>query len=200
MNRDSKSCRIQIKGAFLGSRFFSALASQTPHSISAIETREWWPLLTVETDLNGDSKSANERGPSLVRVFFALASLVCPVQFIKNAVAFLSIKKKIGKNTIYFFPCHTLFQLICSGSWEGSRAESPVSMYVSLISATMAPTSLSLSISALFIAGTFMLAHVPWEEIWNRIIRLPNFVVFFLSTVPFSDDIWINTNTAVTVG
>jgi hypothetical protein len=29
-------------------------------------TRERWPLLTVETDVNGDSKSTNERGPYLV--------------------------------------------------------------------------------------------------------------------------------------
>ncbi len=27
-----------------------------------------WPLLTVETEVNGDSKSTNERGPSLVVV------------------------------------------------------------------------------------------------------------------------------------
>jgi hypothetical protein len=30
------------------------------------ETREGWPLLTVETEVNGDSKSTNERGPFLV--------------------------------------------------------------------------------------------------------------------------------------
>ncbi len=30
------------------------------------ETREGWPLLTVETEVNGDSKSANERDPSMV--------------------------------------------------------------------------------------------------------------------------------------
>jgi len=28
--------------------------------------REGWPLLIVETELNGDSKSTNERGPYLV--------------------------------------------------------------------------------------------------------------------------------------
>jgi hypothetical protein len=28
--------------------------------------REGWPLLTVESEVNGDSKSTNERGPSLV--------------------------------------------------------------------------------------------------------------------------------------
>ncbi len=30
------------------------------------ETREGWPLLTVETEVNGDSKSTNEKGPFLV--------------------------------------------------------------------------------------------------------------------------------------
>jgi hypothetical protein len=30
------------------------------------ETREGWPLLTVETEVNGDSTRTNERGPSLV--------------------------------------------------------------------------------------------------------------------------------------
>ncbi len=30
------------------------------------ETREGWPLPTVETEVNGYSKSTNERGPSLV--------------------------------------------------------------------------------------------------------------------------------------
>jgi hypothetical protein len=30
------------------------------------ETREGWPLLTVETEVNGDSKRTNERGPFLV--------------------------------------------------------------------------------------------------------------------------------------
>ncbi len=29
-------------------------------------TREGWPLLTVETEVNGVSKRANERGPFLV--------------------------------------------------------------------------------------------------------------------------------------
>ena len=30
------------------------------------ETREGWPLLPVETEVNGDSKSTNESGPFLV--------------------------------------------------------------------------------------------------------------------------------------
>ena len=32
--------------------------------VFTIETREGWPLLIVETEVNGDSKSTNERGPS----------------------------------------------------------------------------------------------------------------------------------------
>jgi hypothetical protein len=34
--------------------------------IIARETREGWPLPTVETGVHGDSKSTNERGPFLV--------------------------------------------------------------------------------------------------------------------------------------
>ncbi len=30
------------------------------------ETRAGWPLLTVEIEVNGDSKSTNERGPSFL--------------------------------------------------------------------------------------------------------------------------------------
>jgi hypothetical protein len=35
------------------------------------ETREGWPVLTVETEVNRDSKSANERGPSFVGSTFS---------------------------------------------------------------------------------------------------------------------------------
>jgi hypothetical protein len=38
--------------------------------------REGWPLLTVETEVNGDSESTNARGPFLV----GLLGLVVPVQ------------------------------------------------------------------------------------------------------------------------
>jgi hypothetical protein len=62
------------------------------HSVHTRETREGWPLLTVETEVNGDSKITNEKGPSLVGSLgllcggtkdicsFALAALVGPVQ------------------------------------------------------------------------------------------------------------------------
>jgi len=40
--------------------------SQSLSSYDVIrETRDGWPLLTVETEVNGDSKSKNERGPFL---------------------------------------------------------------------------------------------------------------------------------------
>jgi hypothetical protein len=54
--------------------------------VQAGKTREGWPLLTVETEVDGDSKSTNERGSSLVgsldsscrykRFLFCLAALV----------------------------------------------------------------------------------------------------------------------------
>ncbi len=34
------------------------------------ETREGWPLLTVDTEVNGDSRSTNERGASFVPGWF----------------------------------------------------------------------------------------------------------------------------------
>jgi hypothetical protein len=36
------------------------------------ETRAGWPLLTVEIEVNGDSKSTNERGPSFLGWFAGL--------------------------------------------------------------------------------------------------------------------------------
>ncbi len=39
---------------------------QTVSLLSIPETREGWPLLTVKTEVNGDSKRTNERGPFLV--------------------------------------------------------------------------------------------------------------------------------------
>jgi hypothetical protein len=73
------------------------------------ETREGWSLLTVETG-NGDSKSTNERGPSLVgllglwchagtRYFCpALTALVSPVQNIfSRRTLFHVIAQKAGQ-------------------------------------------------------------------------------------------------------
>ncbi len=44
--------------------------------VGARETREGWLLLTAETELNGDSKSTNERGP----FSFGLLGVVVPVR------------------------------------------------------------------------------------------------------------------------
>jgi hypothetical protein len=57
------------------------------HNVLARETRVGRPLLTVETEVNGDSKRTNERGLRLVRwacagtrVCSASAAVVGPVQ------------------------------------------------------------------------------------------------------------------------
>ncbi len=64
------------------------------------ETREGWPLQTVEA--NGDSRSTNERGPSLVGLFGLSCRhkrfLAAPVRPVKN---------------IFFSSPYTLFQFIC---------------------------------------------------------------------------------------
>jgi hypothetical protein len=82
------------------------------------ETREGWPLLTVETEVIGDSKSTNERGPPWLVRWSCLAA-------------------PVGPRTKYiFFPHRTLFQCRCPHcpeSWAFSRAGSPVSKYVSLV-------------------------------------------------------------------
>ncbi len=91
------------------------------------ENREGWPLLTVETEANGDSWSTCEKIPSLVaslgssrRCYRLLSCLGCSSQ----------------PCTKYFVPHRTLFHYIVPihrpASWAGSRAASPVS-YVSLI-------------------------------------------------------------------
>ncbi len=83
------------------------------------ETREGWPLLTVETEVNGDSKSTNGWFVGLVVLVqktFILPG--CPGQPI----------------TKYFFPHRALFQFMCPHrpeTWAGSRAGPPVSECVS---------------------------------------------------------------------
>ncbi len=91
--------------------------------------REGWPLLTVETEVNGDPKRTNERGPFLagalglpccsIRDFCsALASLVGPLQNIFSLPYNISIPLS---------PSHR------PASWAGSRDGSPVSYCVSLV-------------------------------------------------------------------
>jgi hypothetical protein len=44
-------------------RGFKALAERW---VKSRDTIDGWPLLTAETEVNGDSKGTNERGPTLV--------------------------------------------------------------------------------------------------------------------------------------
>jgi hypothetical protein len=69
------------------------------------ETREGWPLLTIETEANGDSKSTNVNVGSLAG--HAGTSDFCPAP----------LAALVGPvENIYFFPHHTLFQFICPPS------------------------------------------------------------------------------------
>jgi hypothetical protein len=87
------------------------------------ETREWRPLLTLETEMNGDSKVTNDRGPSLegsLGTSFRYKRLLCCLGCSGQA------------STKYFFPVHILFQFMyphCPST--GSRAGTPVSECVS---------------------------------------------------------------------
>jgi hypothetical protein len=85
------------------------------------KTKEGWPLLTVETEVNGDSKSINERVPSL------LGSLGLSEQYKRFFVCLGCSSQPCTK---YLFPQCTLFQFLFphrQASWAGSHAWSPVS-------------------------------------------------------------------------
>ncbi len=83
--------------------------------LPARETREGWRRLTVETELNGDSKSTNERGSSLVgslglscrkRDFCpALASLVDPVQNVFSSPLTISMPLSPSPSKLGKQPC-----------------------------------------------------------------------------------------------
>jgi hypothetical protein len=68
------------------------------------EDREGWPLLSVETEVNGESKSTNERGPSWV------GSLGFSCRY-KRLLSCLGCSRR--PSTRYFFPHRRLFQVIC---------------------------------------------------------------------------------------
>ncbi len=83
--------------------------------------------MTIETEVNGDSKSSNERGPSLVNRW------ACHARTIDFCSA---LAAEVGPEYKIFFPHRTLFHFFCPhrpASWTGSRAGSPVSLYVSLV-------------------------------------------------------------------
>jgi hypothetical protein len=68
---------------------------------------EGWPLLTVETQMNGDSKSTNKRCPSLV------ASLGLPCRY-KRFLFFLGCSSR--HTTIYIFSSPNIMSIILSPS------------------------------------------------------------------------------------
>jgi hypothetical protein len=94
-------------------------------SFGTRETREGWPLLTVETEVNGDLKSANERGPSLV------GSLGLSRDFCSALAALVGLLQNI------FILAGTLFQFFCAhrpASWAGSLDGSPLFVIMCLYS------------------------------------------------------------------
>jgi hypothetical protein len=79
--------------------------------------REGWPLLTVETEANGDSRSTYERGKGVLHWLGSLC----------RYNTFLSCLGCSRPSTIYYFPHHTLFHFLsphCPATWGGNRAAS----------------------------------------------------------------------------
>jgi hypothetical protein len=97
------------------------LPAQPPITFDlAIETREGWPLLTVETEMYWDSMSTAEKGPSLV------GSLDSSCRYNR----FLSCLSCSGQpSRKYYFRHHKLFiSQHRPPTWAGRRAGSPVSV------------------------------------------------------------------------
>ncbi len=65
------------------------------------ETRQGWPLLTVETDVNGDLKGTDERGPSLVGSL-GLSCLLCTKDFCSVFVALVGPVKNTFFLTVHY--------------------------------------------------------------------------------------------------
>jgi hypothetical protein len=75
------------------------------YSFSQRDFRDGWPLLTVETEVNGDLNSTNERDPSLV----GFVGLFMPVQEICSALAaLLGPVQNIFFLTLHYFDFYVL--------------------------------------------------------------------------------------------
>jgi hypothetical protein len=85
------------------------------------ETREGQPLLIVETEANGDSKSTNERDDSLV----GLLGLSCWYKRFCSALVTLFRPVKNILFSLYTFS--NPLSPIAQQGWAGSHAGSPVS-------------------------------------------------------------------------
>jgi hypothetical protein len=82
------------------------------------ETREGWHLLIVETPVNGDSKSTNDR-------FHSLVGLSVPVQEI-----FVLTGCSSWSSTKFFFPHRTLFKFICPPRQQAGQAVVLLRLYL----------------------------------------------------------------------
>jgi hypothetical protein len=83
------------------------------------DIREGWPLLTVETEVNRDSKSTNERGPSLIG---SLDSLCRYNRFL--------YRLGCAVQNIIFLIAHFFISPHRPATWEGRRSGSPVPVSV----------------------------------------------------------------------
>ncbi len=83
----------------------------------ARETKDGCAILTVETKVNGDSKSTNERGPSLV------GSLGSSCRYKRLLSCFGCSGQPSAKN---FFPHRTLFPIAQQPKQEVNRAKPSV--------------------------------------------------------------------------
>ncbi len=79
------------------------------------ETREGWPLLTVETWVNGDSKSTNERNPSLV------GSLVLSCRYKRFLFCLGCSSRTTVVQNIFFLTVHYIDSLTPSPSNLGMQ-------------------------------------------------------------------------------
>jgi hypothetical protein len=91
--------------------FFMAGLVDGGEEVGAREIREWWPLLTIETELNGDSKRTKERVP----FYFGSLGLSC-----RFCLGFSS-----PTSTKYFFPHPTLFQCLCPHASHSKLGSQP---------------------------------------------------------------------------
>jgi hypothetical protein len=80
--------------SIVGQRHFS-------HSGISRETREEWPLLTLEAEVNGDSKSTNERGSFLG--WFVRACRAGTKDFCSALVALVGPAQNIFFLTVHYF-------------------------------------------------------------------------------------------------
>jgi hypothetical protein len=91
-----------------------------------MNSKEGWPLLTIETETNGVSRSTYERCPSLVG---SLGSL-CLYERFFSCLGCFSRPRSAKYKLFLFLTVHsfTSFYPQRLASWAGGRATSPVSL------------------------------------------------------------------------